>query len=171
MSLPYNRLKDFKQVMKNFRALDQKIGVSYYAEMNGGAGDIAIPNTTTDTFLVHADGVTRVQAQWSTGPSGGLWMLEGTMLVRADSANDCILKVGLILNGTLVSEYHIQRAYFGTTTNLQGWTLGCPRRRMTLSPNTSYTLQIRALAYSAIGGFYSRSDPVNGGMVHAFKVG
>jgi len=142
----------------------------YYDETNGG-GDVAIPAGGALTPLLHLDGS---QVGFTiTVPSDApaeRWWLHGSMLVRADSANDTPIKVHLrTTGGTDLAVWHSQRAYYGGSANLQAWWMANPRRMVTLSPG-SYALRLYAECPTGFGGLYHRGDPVNGGYLAAERV-
>jgi hypothetical protein len=141
----------------------------WYDEINGGA-DGALPNTGAWQIALHADGSEiggTIIVPDGTEPQ--LWRLEGNLLVRADSANDTPLKVGILINNAEFAVAHSQRNYYGGGANLQGWTLGSPSRVVELGPG-NWAVRLAGLAYTGFGGAYHRGDAKNGGTIYGRRL-
>lgn len=168
MKLPFV-IKD-RSVQANFDALARVVDETWlYDEVNGGA-DVAIPNNNVWQNVVHASGSpVGFTLTVPAGVPNQLWSLQGSVLLRADSANDTPLKGGILINGAEYAIGHVQRAYTGGTLNLQGWSLATMSRLVTLVPG-SYTVRLMAIAYAGLGGAYHRGDARNGGTLLARRV-
>lgn len=127
----------------------------YWRGTNGGA-DVGVPNTDTDTFLVDSGG-TQLSFTITTGAAAEVWEFYGQAMVRADSANDTLMRFFIYAGSIVAGATWGQRIYWGTAA-MQGWTtLVIAGSRATLPANSSYLVRGAVKAGPNFGGLYSRN--------------
>lgn len=113
-----------------------------------GGGAVSVPNTGADVSMDTSMTIT-------TGPTAEIWVFFGSMLVRADSANDTVLR-GRIADFTTGAEIGVgftQRAYYnGVNANLSGFSTIALTGVYSIAASTSRVIGGQCRVQGGFGG-------------------